>query len=90
MTYDRDYFIKKFESIPDEQWYVGNYTNEDRTAFCAYGHCGEYGLTDPFTKEATALQYLLEDAHLINDGLNGYNRLGITPKERILNALRAI
>lgn len=48
MKYTIDYFIQKFNNIPDEKWCVGTFT-EDSSKFlglitsnkyCAQGHCG--------------------------------------------------
>lgn len=39
--YDVNYFIKKFQAIPEELWHVGDLFNKDRTRFCALGFCGE-------------------------------------------------
>lgn len=43
-VYDVDYFIKKVESIPEENWTTGEYHNISG-ACCMHGHCGT-GTTD--------------------------------------------
>jgi len=37
MEYTVDYFIKKFEAIPENKWFIGGY--EDGYKKCALGHC---------------------------------------------------
>jgi len=96
-NYDVDYFIRKFEAIPDGRWRVGDYgiAGEPR---CVLGHCGEG--RKPFwtsTAESEALRTLLGTVRssdgkgsgpaAVNDGLaRGYRQR--TPKARILAALR--
>lgn len=101
MEYTVDYFIAKFEAIPEYKWHMDTYVhplNEDTC--CALGHCGErvYCTTD----EAGGLKGLFYDAHKyiesdcieifivdINDGNNArYQQT--TPKQRILAALHDI
>lgn len=93
MNYDVNYFIKKFEAIPEEK--MGEMILQRG---CALNQCGmtNYGHT---TKEAEALMDLFEDSfpHLaskdtrfavvfrINDGQHDYRQP--TPKQRILAAL---
>lgn len=84
-----DYFIKKFEAIPEDKWLDdGDYSNAYGTKFCAFGHCGR--LTDQWNDEAAALQKIIKSAGLhvisLNDKGGGkYNQP--TPKKRILAAL---
>jgi len=95
--YTKEYFIKKFEAIPDELWYVGKYTNpENPNCHCALGHCGE---SAPFsygrTEESEALRNLSSSPRwnisTINDNVGFMvNYQGSTPKDRILNALKAL
>lgn len=66
--YDVDYFIKKFEAIPEEKWYQGTYFNEDKTAFCALGHCGQKDYKH--TKQSIALINIFKKA---DKALNVYN-----------------
>lgn len=93
--YTVDYFIEKFEAIPDEKWCTGVF--EDMTgACCALGHCGYRGYN--VTDESRSLSRLFGRYHqvgCINDGDelgDGeiVEKYGYTPKERILNALREI
>jgi len=39
--YDVDYFIQKFEAIPEEKWTAGMYYNSETEACCVLGHCGD-------------------------------------------------
>lgn len=85
--YDCDYFIKKFEAIPEDNWWVGDFRNMgNHCQFCALGHCGMTYHNS--TKESDALDELFGDAVVpeINDGENpAYQQP--TPKQRILAAL---
>lgn len=38
MNYDVDYFINKFEAIPEEMWCVGLWVDSEGRK-CALGHC---------------------------------------------------
>lgn len=94
-----DYFIKKFEAIPEALWCTGAYEYGDRC--CVLGHCGfHYTIADDglATKHDQALEglALIELFHKkglqptnINDGEDGRYAQS-SPKERILAALRAI
>lgn len=85
MKYDVDYFINKFEAIPEEEWGTGTYNNLEGQK-CAYGHCGA-----PYnTEETEALDKIRGPGNwaiaTINDGKCPlYNQ--DTPKQRILAAL---
>lgn len=86
-TYDVDYFIDKFERIPEELWLVGDFKNGNR--FCAVGLCGEnWGI---ITQESQALRRVLntESVASLNDGKDPRYQQP-TPKQRILAALRDI
>jgi len=99
--YDKDYFIKKFEAIPDEDIGKGRLDKH-----CALHHCGVHinGRGEYVeTVEARKLAKLfgsneLPIIHKINDGTYyfdpkvGKNIIaeGNTPKERILNKLRSL
>lgn len=102
MAYDVDYFLKKFDDIPEEQWCTGVYSDvgpkgEDRQ--CAVGHCrSETSLL--FSVEVEALRGLLKKVGLgdkannsrvsdINDGRNPDFQQP-TPKQRILAALKYV
>lgn len=103
MKYDAQYFIDKFEAIPDEKWCTKTFAN-NKGAFCALGHCGaiigRYG--DINTEESLALKNLFASfgadydvqpisflPSWINDGK--YKEfLQETPKARMLAALQLI
>ena len=84
--YTIDYFISKFESIPEEQWLAnGNYIDGNKK--CAYGHCG-VDFNKP-SEEADALHVLIRSRFMlssVNDG-GDYSYQQQTPKARILAAL---
>lgn len=98
--YDVDYFIKKFEAIPNDQWATCSYITP--LACCALGHCGSTSDYDD-TDESAALKKIFSSMGLysiqyINDKTNPrdnkYAVAGIekyfiypTPKQRILAAL---
>jgi len=87
--FDKEYFIKKFQAIPEDQWREdGNYGNEGECR-CAIGHCGvdSQGIE---TEESTALHGLFGSVAIIeiNDGELRLGYPGTTPKQRILAALR--
>lgn len=98
MDYNVDYFINKFEAIPDCQWTVGQLTN-NQGQYCALGHCS-YTVKNGLTEESNALEKLIiayynTSVVAINDNLQRYpegnfTSYGSTPKERILTALRQI
>lgn len=53
---DAQYFINKFEAIPEEKWCIGEFAGKDG-AKCANGHCGVTQLDHfYFTRESRALQ----------------------------------
>lgn len=85
MKYDVDYFIAKFEAIPEEKWGIGKYENESGQ-MCAYGHCGCLSGFN-MTEEGNHLINLSEFSFVsINDGKNNsYQQT--TPKQRVLAAL---
>src|SRR6478736_1430645 len=61
MKYNREYFIAKFEAIPEEKWTTGECCNAFGQC-CALGHCGMHKLPDAleeYTEEAQALMGLL-------------------------------
>jgi len=93
MTYDIDYFIKKFEAIPEELWTTDLYVDQDdETKRCALGHCGcaEFSERNP---EADTLFELFVEAGMrvprVNDGCDPRFSQP-TPKQRILAALKHI
>lgn len=90
MNYTKEYFIAKFEVIPEELWCTHVFTQGDGIC-CAYGHCGSTA-AHPFTPERKGLYNLLRDVGMvarINDG--HHERFPQpTPKQRILAALRSL
>lgn len=89
MNYTVDYFIEKFEAIPEEKWFNGNFKFGDK--YCALGHCGMDDET--YTEEGNELLDLFDGYDLsvagINDRLDP-RFLQKTPKQRILAALNFI
>lgn len=102
MQYTKEYFIEKFEAIDEEFWTTGvlmHVTYEGKTKCCAAGFCGvipDNKLTDECLALGKMLRYLnpdkdeFEAVFLINDGICHNKKLGSTPKERILNALKSL
>lgn len=86
MKYDIDYFINKFENIPDDKWTTGKFV-DGQGAKCALGHCGRNN-DEAYTKESYFLSMLLAPLPVsyINDAQTVYDQP--TPKTRILAALR--
>jgi hypothetical protein len=90
MNYDKEYFIKKFEGIPENE--IGSRYIENK---CALYHCGINFSYSDTTKEAKALIKLFGGKHendreavwWINDMAD---ELGASPKERILNKLKSL
>lgn len=100
MEFIVDYFIEKFEAIPEEKWVTGIFKDKKGNC-CALGHCGrdvtQFGIID--TEEASDLVALFSkngfSVTVVNDSSNGviYNGkiiIGSTPKERILNVLKSL
>lgn len=86
MKYNVDYFIEKFEAIPEHKWIRGEYGVNG--FHCAFGHCGAvHGIHDfSHLPEAEALLSILFNTAMINDGcVEDYPQS--TPKKRILAAL---
>lgn len=93
--YTPEYFIAKFERIPDAKWTTGAFKTPSG-ACCALGHCGVSDFTE-FTGEGNELDTLFRGAFgrgvvLFNDASYDKNAqdLGDTPKERVINALTLI
>lgn len=101
-TYDVDYFIKNFEAIPEDKWFIGNFNSPDNSKSCALGHCGIRG------EKVNSLLSLFTANNLnvaiVNDGSISpfvfFDKEGLckaknskkyfhlpTPKQRILAAL---
>lgn len=90
-TYDKNYFISKFEAIPEDRWMTGDFVDESGRC-CAFGHCGVRPLSPGFNggDEAYALACLLRNCtSSINDGQDDRYKQP-TPKQRILAALRDV
>lgn len=85
MQYSIEYFIEKFEAIPEELWITGHYTDNDGR-YCALGHCG-LRTRMLICQESDALQTLLPHTQYINDDRHPSYKQP-TPKQRILAALR--
>ena len=99
--YDVDYFIEKFEAIPEELWlFDGEFVDANNKACrCALGHCGArsgYTGDTETTPESDALAKILSsdknsyyDVASIND-FPSIKYPQRTPKQRILAALRDV
>lgn len=89
--YTVDYFIEKFLNIPDKLWCTKELFN-NVGQHCALGHCGTDATYDNVNYEAKALSDIFSPDFVseVNDGKPKYKRLGKTPKERIINALKKI
>lgn len=88
-----DFFIKKFEAIPEEKWGVRQFSYKDKR--CALGFCGAISEGSSVTlthfPEAHALYLLIKNAlgevvFHVNDGVNT-KYIQRSPKQRILAAL---
>lgn len=68
-VYNVNYFIKKFEAIPDEKWTCGVIYNRERDAHCVNGHCGLKSYDKP-TDESVALRKIFSQlkATPVEDG----------------------
>ncbi len=86
MEYNVDYFIAKFESIPEEKWCVDRVTNKEGQ-HCAFGHCsadkGANCIEGEKLYRLTTPEFLVAD---VNDGRDKKYQQP-TPKQRILAAL---
>lgn len=90
--YNVDYFIKKFKSIPANNWCSERLYDKNKIKFCVLGHCGvKYGNSTDYvyTREAEALYGILDNVVLINDGRHDLFKEK-TPKKRILAALNYV
>lgn len=102
MLYDVDYFIKKFEAIPESNWAVYTQYDLETGARCAFGHCttrkSDY-MDGDTTLEGQSLMSVFNDAGFVqgtckwitdvnNSPSNFYPQS--TPKQRILAALNDI
>ncbi len=88
-SYTVDFFIEKFEGIPENRWIVGDYIND--RGCCAYGHCGMSGAFMVLNDQARQLYEIFKGnvnnyPNYINDG-HDKRYPQSTPKQRILAAL---
>ena len=68
--YSPEYFINKFENIPDYQWCIGM-TKDPFGRHCALGHCGyNYTNSHKRTTEADKLSKLLRNLAYITFDYN--------------------
>lgn len=90
--FDLEYFIKKFEAIPEDQWTTGRY-EDDKGCKCAYGHCG-LSKGQHCNKESDALDDITRPKTFmsrVNDNVDGnFNDFGSTPKQRVVNYLKSL
>lgn len=99
MDYSVDYFINKFQSIPDDNWTIYSLRNVNNPdCRCVLGHCDvttENGGNYIYTEESWALYKIFKNLvptlhknpYLVST-VNDYKiEWGLTPKERILNVL---
>jgi hypothetical protein len=88
MTYDKAYFIAKFEAIPEDKWTTRHYRNDEGQC-CAVGHC--LPLTGTQSQEKSDFLILGHRSYLnfieINDGRHSRYQQP-TPKQRVLAALK--
>lgn len=88
MNYDVNYFIQKFEAIPEDRWCIQT-RDDGEGRHCALGHINVDQYKHP---EETALRHVLGDSGMnmivvgINNGDNEKYQQP-TPKQRILAAL---
>lgn len=90
-SFDVDYFIQKFNRIPEELWLIGTFW-DGKGRGCAMGHCHDSTYTRLKSPEEKAISSLFNGWTFvanINDG-EDERFLQQTPKERILAALAAI
>ncbi len=95
VEYTLDYFIAKFEAIPETLWTTGSYLSPDGTCCCALGHLGVRRHPETLrgikTEESIALGVLLNvrgydlgDVVTANDCPNG-----IDGRLAVINGLRS-
>ncbi len=93
--FDVDYFIKKFEAIPENLFTTDTFRSDGQ--YCALGLCGMNYTNSKWAKEpinrvpesileARSLLEVLPLTTAINDGNNSYYQQP-TPKQRVLAAL---
>ncbi len=75
MNYDVDYFLKKFEAIPEGLWYTGSFSDpNDATKCCAMGHC-----TDEIVENLTGLNFMNRNTERMSLYKLGKNLISIHP-----------
>ena len=90
------HFIRKFESIPEEKWFVGDFRDYQTGAKCALGHCGVVGpevdaLQSIFAKYGTYAQSINDKEHILREKFPRVADVAHQgPKQRILAALKWI
>ena len=90
-AYTVDYFIEKFEEIPEHMWIIRTF-RDPFCRCCAYGFCG-VGESSKTTEEAKQLQKLFSEEMLLVTTINDCETQQFpqpTPKQRILAALNYI
>lgn len=91
MEYNVDYYIEKYEAIPEDEWCVNSY-NGPNGSHCAMGHCGmRIGKTVTNEVNELVLLFFLISTNVpcVNDG-DDCRYQQRTPKQRILAALHDI
>jgi len=90
MEYNLDYFINKFEKIPEKLWLCGQFSDEYGEQRCALGHCG-FRVGKEKTLEGDSLLNLTNlNIAKVNDGYENYLHYGSTPKQRVVNYLKSL
>jgi hypothetical protein len=87
-VYDVDYFIRKFEAIPEELWCIGQYTDGEGR-YCALGWCRRSGDENGYAEEVALERISPFFVPDVNDGHDERYQQP-TPKQRVLAALRDI
>lgn len=88
MTYDIQYFIDKFEAIPEDKWAMGGLGHNG--IHCVLGHCGVTPNGDDYdgTDESKALCLIFGGAEDDYPGVYRINDSGVgSPKVNMLEAL---
>jgi len=100
MEYDLEYFIAKFEAIPEDKWCTGVLRSLNRS--CALGHCGATTCSPTFKNHPLEVQELIritggsKDGVLpiigeVNDGFIGELKRGdSSPKQRVVHYLKSL
>lgn len=95
IQYDLDFFIKRFENIPQEKWGTKAFNKDGKC--CAFGHCGAVkSIFD--SNMALELSFLLDIQYstggaylaMVNDGAGETKQYGDNPKDRVVNYLKSL